>query len=82
VGNNVLGNFLNKFAHTLTVMDSVKLQAVASRNKEKAEAFGKVYEVDTEKCYKSYEDLIEDKSIDAVYITVPHVLHKKKLFPV
>jgi predicted dehydrogenase len=46
-----LGNIANKFVHTLTVMDSVKLQAVASRNKEKAEGFGKVYEVDPGKCY-------------------------------
>ena len=72
-----LGNIANKFAQTVKAMDSVELEAVASRNKEKSEAFGKVYDVPSEKCYSSYEELVKDESIEAVYIAVPHVFHKE-----
>jgi len=72
-----LGNIANKFAQTVKAMDSVELEAVASRNKEKSEAFGKVYDVPFEKCYSSYEELVKDESIEAVYIAVPHVFHKE-----
>jgi len=72
-----LGNIANKFAQTVKAMDSVELEAVASRNKEKSEAFGKVYDVPSEKCYGSYEELVKDESIEAVYIAVPHVFHKE-----
>ncbi|EHI99194.1 Trans-1,2-dihydrobenzene-1,2-diol dehydrogenase [Clostridium sp. DL-VIII] len=72
-----LGNIANKFAQTVKAMDSVELEAVASRNKEKSEAFGKVYDVSSKKCFGSYEELVEDESIEAIYIAVPHVFHKE-----
>ena len=72
-----LGNIANKFAQTVKAMDSVELEAVASRNKEKSEAFGKVYDVPSKKCYGSYEELVKDESIEAVYIAVPHAFHKE-----
>lgn len=72
-----LGNIANKFAQTVKAMDSVELEAVASRNKEKSEVFGKVYDVSSKKCYGSYEELVKDESIEAVYIAVPHVFHKE-----
>lgn len=71
-----LGNIAAKFAETVKTMDSVDLAAVASRNKEKSEAFGNVYGVSSKKCYGSYEELVKDDSIEAVYIAVPHVFHK------
>lgn len=72
-----LGNIANKFAKTVKAMESVELEAVASRSKEKSEAFGKLYDVQAHKCYGSYEELINDESIDVVYIAVPHVFHKE-----
>lgn len=72
-----LGNIANKFAQTVKAMESVELEAVASRSKEKSEAFGKLYDVQAHKCYGSYEELINDESIDVVYIAVPHVFHKE-----
>lgn len=72
-----LGIIANKFAQTVKAMESVELIAVASRNKEKSEAFGKLYDVPDHKCYGSYEELVKDESIDVVYIAVPHVFHKE-----
>ena len=72
-----LGNIANKFAETVKAMDSVELKSVASRSKEKSQAFGKLYDVPSEKCYGNYEDLVKDESIDVVYIAVPHVFHKE-----
>lgn len=72
-----LGNIANKFAQTVKAMDSVELKGVASRNKEKSEAFGKAYDVPFDKCYGSYEELVKDESIDAIYIAVPHIFHKE-----
>lgn len=45
--------------------------AVASRNKEKAKRFN------IAKIYNTYEDLLLDESIDAVYIPLPNALHKE-----
>lgn len=72
-----LGNIANKFAQTVKAMDSVELKAVASRSKEKSEAFGKLFDLPSEKCYGNYDELVKDKSIDVVYIAVPHVFHKE-----
>lgn len=71
-----LGFIANKFAQTVTAMDSVELVAVADRDKARSEAFGKAYGVPAEKCYASYEELVRDESIDVVYVAVPHTLHK------
>lgn len=71
-----LGGIANKFARTIAEMEEVELTAAASRNQGKAWLFGKEYGVAAEKCYGSYEELLADKSIDAVYIAVPHVFHK------
>ncbi len=49
------------------------LYAVASRSKEKAEAFTKKWGF--EKAYGSYEDLARDAQVDLIYIATPHSHH-------
>jgi predicted dehydrogenase len=71
-----LGEIANKFAYAIKRMEGVKLYAVASRTKEKAEAFGKKYDIDAHKCYGSYDAILNDKYIDAIYVAVPHTMHK------
>lgn len=71
-----LGNIAKKFAEAITSMEGVELAAVSSRSKEKAEAFGKVYDVAMNKCYGSYEEIVKDENIDVIYVAVPHSLHK------
>jgi xylose dehydrogenase (NAD/NADP) len=49
--------------------------AVASRDKAKAEAAAKM--LGAQKAYGSYEELLADKEIEAVYIPLPNDLHKE-----
>ena len=47
--------------------------AVASRNKEKAEAFAQEHGIPV--ALESYQNLLDDKNIDAIYISLPNALH-------
>jgi predicted dehydrogenase len=51
----------------------VNLLGVASRDRSKAEAFAKEWNI--ERAYGSYEELLADPDIEAVYIPLPNTLH-------
>ena len=70
-----LGNIANKFATDLLTVKGANLYGVASRNQDKADAFGAKYKAI--KTYNSYDALAKDPNIDAVYIATPHALHKE-----
>ncbi|SFD21024.1 Gfo/Idh/MocA family protein [Algibacter pectinivorans] len=70
-----LGSIANKFATDLLTIEGAKLYAVASRNQDKADAFAAKY--NATKAFGSYEAMVEDKNIDAIYIATPHALHKE-----
>lgn len=72
-----LGSIANRFADTLLQMEEVELRGVASRSKAHAIDFGKKYNVDVNQCYGSYEELMQDDTIDVIYIAVPHPFHKE-----
>jgi predicted dehydrogenase len=72
-----LVNIANKFATDLLTVKDAELYAVASRTKQKAENFADKYQAT--KAYSSYEALVDDKNIDAVYIATPHSLHKENV---
>ena len=50
-----------------------KLYALASRTREKAEAFARMFPC--ERCYADYKALLTDPCVDAVYSPLPNVLH-------
>ncbi len=52
-----------------------RIQALASRNPEKAESLSTKYNIP--KLYSHYESVIEDKQVDVVYIPLPNYLHKE-----
>ncbi|MBN2628485.1 MAG: Gfo/Idh/MocA family oxidoreductase [Spirochaetales bacterium] len=68
------GRIAAKFAEGLQAVEGAELYAAASRTPGKAEDFLKTW--GGEKTYSSYEALLEDSRVDAVYISTPHVFHK------
>ena len=55
--------------------DNASLYAVASRGSAKAEELQKMF--GAEKAYGSYEELLEDKNVEAVYIPLPNSMHRE-----
>lgn len=53
--------------------ENCELYAIAGRKAEKAEAFQKKFGF--EKAYGSYEELLEDPEVEAVYMPLPNTLH-------
>lgn len=69
-----LGYIAGRFAESLSHEPRSKLAAVSSRSREKAEAFAQKF--GAEKVYAGHDLLLADEKIDAVYIALPHALHK------
>ena len=67
------GNIAHRFADSLENVNDATLYAVANRTIEKAEKFKADHPC--EKAYGSYDELLADENIDAVYIALPHKYH-------
>ena len=69
------GNIAKKFASTINQMskENEQLVAVGSRNIENAKAFAN--EHDIPRYYDSYEALVKDQDVEAVYVATPNTLH-------
>ena len=65
----IAGTFAGGLAHSKTG----RALAVGSRSKEKAEKFGD--EFDVPRRYGSYEELLADADVQAVYVATPHPMH-------
>ena len=55
------------------VSDSVRLLAIASRDRQRADAYAR--EHGFERAYGSYDALLEDPDVEVVYISLPNSLH-------
>ena len=53
--------------------DKVELLAVASRDRARADAYAREWEIP--RAYGSYEALLDDPEVEAVYISLPNTLH-------
>ena len=53
--------------------DKVELIAVASREQSKADAYAREWEI--ERAYGSYDALLADPDVEAVYISLPNTMH-------
>ena len=68
------GGIAGRFAKGLaTIKDQATCLAVASRDLAKAEKFAQEFGVG--RAYGSYDELLADKDVDAVYISTPNSLH-------
>lgn len=67
------GNIANKFAEAFKYVDNANLQAIGSRDINKAKYFAEKYSI--LKYYENYQNLINDKDIDIIYIATPATYH-------
>jgi len=63
----------NRVIPALRHCRNLEVAAVASRSLEKAQAFAK--EMDIPKAYGSYDELLADPNVDAIYNPLPNSLH-------
>lgn len=68
------GAIARQFAQGLRVVPGSQLWAIGSRAAATAEEFARIYQVP--KAYSSYQDLVEDPSVDVVYVATPHLRHQ------
>lgn len=67
------GNIATKFAESFKHSEGGELYAVASRTSKKAGAFARSHGIPHS--YGSYEELVDNQQVDAVYIATPHPQH-------
>jgi dihydrodiol dehydrogenase / D-xylose 1-dehydrogenase (NADP) len=69
------GKIAIKLATGLQSSPNSRLLATGSRSIEKARKFAKEY--GAERSYGSYEELVNDADIDAIYVATPHPMHRE-----
>ena len=72
------GTIAHNFANGLHEASSGSLTAIASRNQQRRQTFGDAYGIAPDKRFASYEALIADPVIDAIYIATPHTHHAEQ----
>lgn len=74
----VSGHFLKRIVLPLQKSNTVKIHSIGSRNLGKAMETAVKYDIP--KYFGSYEEVLEDNEIDAVFIPLPNHLHKEWIF--
>lgn len=69
------GRICHTFASALARLAEAEMVAVGSRSAERAEAFGREFEIPHR--YGSYEALLADDAVEIVYVAGPHPVHKE-----
>ncbi|MGA2122856.1 MAG: Gfo/Idh/MocA family oxidoreductase [Acidimicrobiales bacterium] len=67
------GGIAHTFAGDLEYTDDGVVAAVGSRSRASADSFGDLFDVPRR--YDSYEELVRDEEVDAVYVATPHPMH-------
>jgi predicted dehydrogenase len=68
------GAIAHSFIKGIQTLEDANVVAVGARNIEKATTFACRYDIPN--VYGSYEELVNDPTIDIVYVATPHFLHK------
>ncbi|TDT72574.1 putative dehydrogenase [Hypnocyclicus thermotrophus] len=71
------GNIATKFMNDFRYVLGGRMIAVASKSLDKAKKFAKKYEI--KNYYDSYEELLNNKEIDVVYIATTHNFHYENM---
>ncbi len=72
-----LGNMAQKFAHSIKETSNARLLAISSLNNARLQSFKNDFQIDKKFVFNNYNDLIECKEIDAVYIATLNNTHLK-----
>ena len=67
------GGIAKAFATDLQLLDGHTVAAVGSRTLKNAQGFAKIF---GGTAYGSYEELVADPTVDAIYVATPHPAHK------
>jgi predicted dehydrogenase len=70
------GRIAHRFAQALESVEGARLHAVASRSSERSQAFAQKYRAAVH--YDSYEALVLDPDVEAIYIASPHRFHHEQ----
>ena len=70
-----LGNIAKVFAESFENTSNAVLVAISSKDHEKIDKFKNKFKIDPKFCYNDYNNLINCKDLDAVYIALPNSLH-------
>ena len=68
------GRIARTFANDIQFAKNASLYGIASREQSKAQSFAKDFSIPA--FYNSYEAILKDPKVDAVYIATPHSHHK------
>ncbi|KYG26003.1 Gfo/Idh/MocA family protein [Alkalihalobacillus trypoxylicola] len=71
------GSIANQFTEDLPFTSNGIAYAVGSRTIESAKEFAKKHSI--ERAYGSYDELVNDPEIDAIYVGTPHPYHKENV---
>ena len=69
------GTIAKAFADGAASADAASVVAVGSRSVDKARAFAQEKRLGDVACHGSYEDLLADPQVQAIYIALPHPMH-------
>jgi len=72
-----LGKIATKFAESFKNTKNSKLKAVASKDIFKIERFKNNFALNKEFCFSNYQDILNCKEIDIIYIALPNSLHSE-----
>tara|TARA_Y100000590_G_C15559136_1_gene954023 strand:- start:86 stop:1117 length:1032 start_codon:yes stop_codon:yes gene_type:complete len=72
-----LGKIAEKFADGFNFSEKANLLSVSSLSEAKLKEFKKKYSLNGEYCFNNYQDLINCKDVDIVYIALPNSMHFK-----
>ena len=73
----VLGNVAHKFSEAFKDIKNSKLLAAASKDKNNTNIFKEKYNFEDKFLFNTYEELIDCKDVDIIYIALPNFLHHK-----
>jgi predicted dehydrogenase len=69
------GKIAHAFVRDLAPLEECEVVAVGSRRQESADAFAQMHGIAS--AYADYRSVVEDPSVDVVYVALPHSMHRE-----